>query len=144
MAPRPAYGFFIRQNERTAIGNQETEPCPRTPCGSTGTCPGSDSTGSSRRRSPRHSTRCSTRRPVSLSGRLDTSVPAAGRRIARTATSTCPGLAARRRERTDYRATGGHGQKCTISRSTLLSAAFRHSVNPRHPVDDLFSCLHSD
>ena len=50
MAPRPAYGFFIRQNERTAIGNQETEPCPRTPCGSTGTCPGPGLIGSSRRR----------------------------------------------------------------------------------------------
>ena len=27
------HDFFIRQNERTAVGNQETEPCPRIPCG---------------------------------------------------------------------------------------------------------------
>lgn len=44
-------------------------------------------------------------------GRPDTSVPAAGRRTARAVTSTCPGLKARRRKRTDHRATGGHDQK---------------------------------
>ena len=68
MAPRPAHGFFIRQNERTAIVNQETEPCPRTPCGSAGTCPGPGLIGSSRRRSPRYSTRCPTLQADEIAG----------------------------------------------------------------------------
>lgn len=50
-----------------------------------------------------------------IAGRPDTSVPADGRRTARAATSTCPGLKARRRKRTDYRATGGHDQKSAQS-----------------------------
>ena len=60
MAPRPMYDFFIRQNKRTAIGNQETEPRPRISYRSTSTCSRPGSTGSSRGRSPRYSTRCPT------------------------------------------------------------------------------------
>lgn len=37
---------------------------------------------------------------------------------------TCPGLAARWRKRTVHRATGGHGQKCTISRSICYQQPF--------------------
>ncbi len=44
--------------------------------------------------------------------------------VSRAITSTCPGLVARRRKRTDYRATGGHGQKCTISRSICYQRPF--------------------
>lgn len=41
-------------------------------------------------------------------------------------------------KRTDHRAMDGHDQKCATFRATLLSAAFRHSANPRPPVGDLF------
>ena len=44
--------------------------------------------------------------------------------VERAATSTCLGLAARWRKRTDHRATGGHDQKCTIFRTTLYQQLF--------------------
>ncbi|GDZ14708.1 hypothetical protein MCC01954_11750 [Bifidobacteriaceae bacterium MCC01954] len=68
MGPASCVRFFHPPKRKTAIGNQETEPCLRTPCGSTGTCPGPGSIGSSRRRSPRYSTRCPTLQADEIAG----------------------------------------------------------------------------
>lgn len=141
MAPRPAYGFFIRQNERTAIGNQETEPCPRTPCGSTGTCPGPGLIGSSRRRIRTNNMIERLNREIRRRTRVVGSFPdgnSAGARAcaygtrprtsgARAATSTCPGLAARWRKRTDHRAMDGHDPKCAIFRALPSSGCDCHT-----------------
>ena len=143
MAPRPAYGFFIRQNERTAIGNQETEPCPRTPCGSTGTCPGPGVIGASRRRIRTNNMIERLNREIHRRTRCRRQLPGRRQRAdARMRAHTVrdrervelaplprhvPGLAARWRKRTDHRAMDGHDPKCAIFRALPFSGCDCHT-----------------
>ncbi len=123
----------IRQNKKTAIGSQETEPRPsniiqidqnllETRLDRLVTQKASEVLNAMLDASGRRDRRG---REIRAFRRTE-GVPLAG-------TSTCSGLAARWRKRTDHRAMGGHDQKCATFRALLGLWAF-FAYGPPHPA----------